>query len=122
MSCLLLHLWRWVMVRVSEGGSRHVPVSLACDGTMCACACLSEDVECLPCSVRAVWPAFRVRVGSRVCRLWCLCGVVRVWLGLGRGGCRVRDGPSVACPLGWAFNLSVCLSVCLSVLFVSLIP
>ena len=43
-----LVLWRWVMVRVSEGGSRHVPVSLACDGTMCACACLNEDVECLP--------------------------------------------------------------------------
>ena len=43
------------MVRVSEGGSRRVPVSLACDGTMYACTCLNEDVECLPCSVRAVW-------------------------------------------------------------------
>ena len=42
------------MVRVSEGGSRRVPVSLACDGTMCACTCLNEDVECLPSSVRAV--------------------------------------------------------------------
>ncbi len=54
-SCLLLRWWRWVMVRVSEGGSRRVPVSLACDGTMYACTCLNEDVECLPCSVRAVW-------------------------------------------------------------------
>ena len=43
------HLWRWVMARASEGGSRRVPVSLACDGAMCACTCLTEDVECLPC-------------------------------------------------------------------------
>ena len=41
-------------MRVSEGGSRRVPVSLACDGTMYACTCLNEDVECLPSSVRAV--------------------------------------------------------------------
>ena len=109
---MLLHLWRWVMARASEGGSRRVPVSLACDGAMCACTCLTEDVECLPCSVRAVWPAFRVRVGSRVCRLWCLCGVVRVWSVSGRGGVAFETGPSVVCPLGWAFNLSVCLSLC----------
>ena len=85
-SCLLLRWWRWVMVRVSEGGSRRVPVSLACDGTMYACTCLNEDVECLPCSVRAVWSRRLCACrGSRVCRLWCLCGVVRVWL-VGEGG------------------------------------
>ena len=70
-SCLLLRWWRWVMVRVSEGGSRRVPVSLACDGTMCACACLNEDVECLPCSVCAVWSR-----RSCACRLSCVSPVV----------------------------------------------
>ena len=32
-------------------------------------------------------------------------------VGRGRGGVASETGPSVVCPLGWTFNLSVCLSV-----------
>ena len=85
------------MVRASEGGSRCVPMSLACDGIVCARMCLTKDVECLPCSVRVVRSRRLVCVvGPRVVSSVCLCGWAGVWVGAGRVG-GSETVASVAC-------------------------
>ena len=95
------------MVRMSEGGSRCVPMSLACDGIVCARMCLNKDVgtclvACVLCGP-AVSCALLALVWCRLCA--CAGGKGCGWAREGWGSETVA---SVACLV--VGRCSVCLS------------
>ena len=97
------------MVRASEGGSRCVPVSLACDGVVCARMCLNKDVgTCLVACVLC-GPAVSCALLALVwCRL-CACAGGKGCCGWAREGRGSETVASVACLV--VGRCSVCLSV-----------